>query len=87
MGKGRRRWIRNLLTADDEDDIPGRMRVERGMIKTFGVHNNGVSSEIGRREGVRGESREKETGATRVPSGMGGQGPERGGCHWATLGR
>jgi hypothetical protein len=55
-GNGMRKVDKNLLTAEDEDDIPGGMRIERGVIKTFGVHNNGVSSEIGRREGVRGES-------------------------------
>jgi hypothetical protein len=79
--------MRNLLTAEDEDDIPRWMRVEGGVIETFRVQNNGVSlDESGRREGVGGESGSKETRLTRVSSGVCGYGPESGGLR-TTLGR
>jgi hypothetical protein len=34
---------KNLLTAEDEDDIPSRMRVEGGVKEMIRVHNDGVS--------------------------------------------
>jgi hypothetical protein len=79
--------MRNLLTAEDEDDIPRGMRVEGRVIETFRVQNNGVAlDESGRREGVGGESGSKEIRLTRVSSGVGGYGPKRGGPR-TTLGR
>jgi len=73
------RGTRKLLTSEDEDDIPGGMRVEGGMIETFRVQNNGISSKESRRRGGAGggETGSKEIRATRVS--FGGYGPESGG--------